>query len=484
MLSEDLVSDPEGTLRALCRALDLAWEPAMLSWPAGPKPEDGVWAPWWYSRTHQSTGFASEAKGEEEPAPRARAPLPEDARELLEECWAMYDILYKRALRPASAVVFSPPSRLFLPLPALQSGHLASSASAVLASQSPASEHVPSTHAYTPDARNRDVLVGIRDGETGTFSLVWRPRALVSVFQSAFILGDGVWEGLRVHRGRILSAGKHLDRLFEGAAALGMDLRQSPRSLLRLLYRTLDANGMTDGVHVRLMATRGLKATPYQSPAATIGAPCIVIVAEHKVAGNLAEAEEEERGRREAESASASKIRGLCLATSHVRRGRPDAQDQSWNSHSKLNCIAACVGAQRAGADEALMLDPQGFVATCNSTNFFLVRGEEVWTPTTKYQLHGITRATVIRLCREAGVPCLEKDFSLTQVYSADEAFVTGTFAGLTPVAAVDGRVLQGVPPGRPSLTRELQRLYVQYCDAQAALGRKHEDVKGWGYDD
>jgi branched-chain amino acid aminotransferase len=299
------------------------------------------------------------------------------------------------------------------------------------------------THDHADDPRNRDVLVDV-NGE-----LVPRDRAVVSVFDSGFVLGDGVWEGLRVHRGRIAFLDRHLKRLWEGAAAIDLDIGLTPDELTRRLYAVLDANDMSDDVHVRLMVTRGIKSTPYQDPRFTISPPTIVVVPEYKVPD------------------PAVLTRGIRLFTVHVRRGRPDVQDPKWNSHSKLNCITACIQAAKAGADEALMLDPQGFVATCNSTHFFIVREGEVWTSTGDYCLPGITRANVLRLAGRHGVPAFEKNFSLTEVYGADEAFVTGTFAGVAPVVEVDGRRIG--PGERGPLTERLQGWYRELVDEDTA---------------
>ena len=291
------------------------------------------------------------------------------------------------------------------------------------------------SHEYIDDPRNASVQVWING------ALFPRDRAMVSVFDSGFILGDGVWEGLRVHQGRIAFLDRHLDRLYEGAKAIDMDIGLTPETLTDALYVTLDANAMTDGdgVHIRLMVTRGLKATPYQDPRVTVSPSTIVIIPEWKTP--------------KPETAT----KGLSLFTVHVRRGYPDVQDPKLNSHSKLNCITACIHAAKAGADEALMLDPHGFVATCNSTHFFIVRKGEVWTSTGDYCLGGITRGGVIELCREAGVPVFEKNFSLTEAYSAEEAFVTGTFAGLAPVSSIDGREISA---GRGPMVERLQQLY------------------------
>ena len=294
------------------------------------------------------------------------------------------------------------------------------------------------THHTADDPRNASILIYV-NGE-----LLARERAVVSVFDSGFILGDGVWEGLRVHRGRIAFLDQHLDRLYEAAKAIDLDVGLDRSALTQALYRTLQANNMEEGVHVRLMVTRGIKSTPYQDPRMCVGPATIVIIPEFKL------------------PRPDSLTRGLSLFTVHVRRGAPDVQDPKLNSHSKLNCITACIQATKAGADEALMLDPHGFVATCNSTHFFIVRRGEVWTSTGKYCLAGITRANVLRVCREAGIPVLERDFSLTEVYGADEAFVTGTFAGIAPVTVVDGRTISS---GRGPVVERLQRLYLELIE-------------------
>jgi branched-chain amino acid aminotransferase len=261
------------------------------------------------------------------------------------------------------------------------------------------------------------------------------------------MLGDGVWEGLRVHKGRIAFLDQHLDRLREGAKAIFMDIGVSREVLEARLYETIDANAM-DACHIRLMVTRGIRSTPYQDPRVVISPATIVIIAEHK------------------DPLPATVEKGLSLFTVHVRRGFPDVQDPKLNSHSKLNCITACIQATQAGADEALMLDPHGFVATCNSTHFFIVRKGAVWTSTGDYCLGGITRGNVIALCRENGIPVFERNFSLTDVYGADEAFVTGTFAGVVPAHTIDGRVLT---QGRGPMVERLQTLYRSLIERDVA---------------
>lgn len=300
------------------------------------------------------------------------------------------------------------------------------------------------THDFSPDPRNDAILINV-NGE-----MVARQDAVVSVFDSGFMLGDGVWEGLRVHNGKIAFLAAHLDRLFEGAKAIAMDVGLSREGLTQRLIDTIDANKMHDqeGVHIRLMVTRGIRSTPYQDPRVVISPATIVIIPEYK------------------EPLPSTIESGIRLFTVHVRRGDPAVQDQKLNSHSKLNCITACIQATQAGADEALMLDPHGFVATCNSTHFFIVRKGEVWTSSGDYCLGGITRSNVIKICREAGIPVFEKNFSLTDVYGADEAFVTGTFAGVVPVTEIDGRRLS---EGRGAIVERLQALYRELIDRDSS---------------
>ena len=295
------------------------------------------------------------------------------------------------------------------------------------------------TQDYIGDPRNDDVLISV-DG-----ALVPRDQAVVSVFDSGFVLGDGVWEGLRLIDGRLAFLDAHLDRLYDGATMLMIEIGLTRDELVTRLFDCLDANGMTDGVHLRLMVTRGRKRSPYQDPRLTIGKATVVIIPEWKLP--------------RPEMAA----RGISLFTVHVRRTGPADQDPRLNSHSKLNDILACIQAMNAGADEALMLDDRGFVATCNSTHFFIVRDGELWTSGGGFCLRGITRDAVLRAARRVGIPAFEKDFSLFDVYSADEAFVTGTFAGLTPVASADGRTLPALGNGADAsgpVTRRLREAY------------------------
>lgn len=290
------------------------------------------------------------------------------------------------------------------------------------------------THATLPDERNENVLIYIN----GDFYP--REEAKISVFDSGFLVGDGVWEGIRLHDGELAFLDLHLDRLFEGAKAIGLDVGMTRGELADALRETVGKNDMTTDVHLRLMVTRGDKKTPSQDPRLVVGGPNVVIIAEHKVADPEV------------------KEQGVSLFTSTVRRPPPDTLDQKLNCHSKLHEVIALIQALEAGADEALMLDPTGAVATCNATNFFIVRGGEVWTSTGHYSLNGITRRMVIELCRADGIPVFERAFSLTDVYGADEAFVTGTFGGLTPVIRVDGREIGDGNPGET--TYRLTRLY------------------------
>lgn len=296
------------------------------------------------------------------------------------------------------------------------------------------------THAAVHDERNDAVEIYI-NGE-----FFPRPEAKVSVFDSAFMVGDGVWEGIRLHHGRFAFLDRHLDRLFQAAAATRIDLEMTREQVTEALYATTERNGMSDDVHVRLMVSRGTKSTPSQHPSNLVSGRTMVIVAEHKRADPDVAA------------------RGVSLFTATVRRPPPDTLDQRLNSHSKLHEVIALIQANEAGADEALMLDPTGAVATCNATNFFIVTHGELWTSTGHYNLHGITRGVVLDEARAAGIPTRAMPFSLTDVYSADEAFVTGTFGGLTRVRSVDGRIIGDASDG--PMTSRLRDLYL------AALAR------------
>jgi len=293
-----------------------------------------------------------------------------------------------------------------------------------------------SAQGYLADPRNDGVLVYVN----GAF--VPRHEATVSIFDSGFVLGDGIWEGLRLMQGRLISLDAHLDRLFEGATSIALDVGMSRAEIAQAVLDTLARNGMTsDGAHVRLMVTRGVKRTPNQDPRFVIGKATVVIVAEWKT------------------PKPESKTRGLSLFTSTFRTSGPDVFDLRLNSHSRLNLIQALIQAIHAGADEALMLDPRGFVASCNSTNFFIVRDGELWTSTGSWSFKGITQKNVIEAWRAAGGVARECDFTLAQVYSAQEAFATGTLGGVTPVTKVDGRPIGDGTPG--PLTKRAGELYL-----------------------
>ena len=306
---------------------------------------------------------------------------------------------------------------------------------------------VHGTHNAVADERNDNILIYVNG------DLVLRNEAKISVFDSGYLIGDGIWEALRLHEGVLVFLDEHLDRLWQAAAAVAMDLSMSREDLTAELWRTLNANKMHDNVHVRFMLTRGIKKTPSQDPRLVVSGPNLVIIAEHKLAS------------------PESKENGVTLFTSTIRRGSPDYLDPRLNCHSKLHEVLALLQAIEAGADEALMLDIHGFVATCNATNFFMVKGSEVWTSTGQYCMNGITRAKVIEVCKNNEISCLQKNFSLFDVYGADEAFVTGTFGGLTPVTAVDGRTIgEGV---FGPMTRRLEALYQDEIKAAVLAAQK-----------
>ena len=292
------------------------------------------------------------------------------------------------------------------------------------------------THDYEDDSRSKDILVSVNG------DIVLRDEAKVSVFDAGFLLGDGVWESFRLHNGTIVFAEDHLDRLFRGAESISLDIGMSRKEILEQVDRVILANGMHDGVHVRLVVSRGLKPTPYQAPWVISGPPTLVIMPEYKRA-------DEHRA-----------VDGIKLVTVDVRRGEQNVQDPRITSLSKHNCIAACVDAASKGGDEGLMLDPSGNVATCNSTHFFVVRNGEVWTSTGEHCLDGITRRKVLELCHTNEIPAFERDFTTEQVQTADEAFVTGTFAGLTPVVEFDGKPMGSGRRG--PVCERLQALYLE----------------------
>ncbi|MBQ0786459.1 MAG: aminotransferase class IV [Oceanihabitans sp.] len=304
---------------------------------------------------------------------------------------------------------------------------------------------VHGTHNAVEDSRNKDIQIYI-NGE-----FFQREDAKISVLDSGYLVGDGIWEALRLHKGVLVFLKDHLDRLWQSAAAVGMQFPFTKEGLIEEVWKTLNKNNMKDNVHVRIMITRGIKKTPSQDPRLTISGPNVVILPEYKKAS------------------PESKEKGITLFTSTVRRGSPDYLDPRLNCHSKLHEVQALIQAIEAGADEALMLDVNGFVATCNATNFFIIKNEEVYTSTGQYCMNGITRAKVIEACKINNIVCHQKDFSLFDVYGADEAFVTGTFGGLTPVTKIDGRIIGEKSYG--DFTRKLSGLYNELIDKEVANG-------------
>ena len=298
---------------------------------------------------------------------------------------------------------------------------------------------VHGTHNAEHDERNDEILIFIN----GAF--MKRAEAKISVFDSGYLMGDGIWEGVRLHHGRLVFIEDHLNRLWKAARATSIQLPFTKEALIQHILDTVAKNEMINDVHIRVMITRGIKKTPSQDPRLTLSGPNLVIIAEHKKA------------------ATSTLKEGIKLFTSTIRRGSPDYLDPKLNCHSKLHEVQALIQAIEAGADEALMLDINGFVSTCNATNFFIVTDGEVWTSTDAYCMNGITRSKVIDLCHKNGVICREKNFSLYDVYSADEAFVTGTFGGLTPVRRVDEKLIGNF---NLILTQRLQALYYEMITA------------------
>lgn len=294
-----------------------------------------------------------------------------------------------------------------------------------------------STHDAEEDLRNRDLKIFLNG------KIVPRDEAVVSVYDSGFMLGDGMWEGLRLYNGTWAFFDEHMDRLFNSCKSVSLDIGMTKDEILDALNETARANGMTSDAHCRLMVTRGPKAKPFQHPALSRSGPTVVAILEHsKPAESLVK-------------------KGIRLATVPQIRGLPMSQDAKYNSHSKLNCVIACLQAEQAGADEGLMLDPHGFVNTTNACNFFIVRRGEVWTSTGDYCMNGVTRQKVIDLCRANDIPVFEKNYSLYEVYGADEAFLTGTFGAQTPVASVDGKPI-GTQEGAGPMTQRIRALYKQ----------------------
>lgn len=292
-----------------------------------------------------------------------------------------------------------------------------------------------STHDAQEDARNQNIKIFLNG------KIVPRNEAMVSVYDSGFMLGDGMWEGLRLYNGTWAFFDEHMDRFFNSCKAVSIDVGMTKDEVLQALNNTAKANGMTTDAHCRFMVTRGPKDKPFQHPGLSRSGPTVVAIMEHS------------------KPADSLMSKGIRLATVPQVRGLPMSQDAKYNSHSKLNCVIACLQAEQAGADEALMLDPHGFVNTTNACNFFIVRRGEVWTSTGDYCMNGVTRQKVIDLCRANDIPVFEKNYSLYEAYGADEAFLTGTFGAQTPVASIDGKKI-GEHEGSGPMTRRLRELY------------------------
>tara|TARA_B100000586_G_scaffold264136_1_gene234208 strand:+ start:845 stop:1765 length:921 start_codon:yes stop_codon:yes gene_type:complete len=300
------------------------------------------------------------------------------------------------------------------------------------------------THDFVADPRNLEILIYIN----GKFYP--RQDASVSVLDSGFLLGDGVWEGIRLHNGKFLFLEQHLERLFWGASQIDMDIGKTMDEITSILYDTVKFNKMENGVHVRLVVSRGVKSTPYQDPGFTVSGPTIVVIPEYK------------------EPSPETQKNGIKLVSVDVIRGSTNIQDHRINSLSKFNCIQACIDAKRKGGDEGLMMDPHGYVSTCNSTHFFMVKGKTVWTSTGEYCLRGVTRQNIIDICRTNSIPVYERNFTLSDVYEADEAFVTGTFGGVVPVYEVDDHELVVLP--NDSVVKALQFHYNDLVEQESLL--------------
>ncbi|CAM6113921.1 unnamed protein product [Calypogeia fissa] len=393
--AKDLQRDPEGTLRSLCAALSIPFQASMLKWKAGPKPEDGLWAPWWYRRVHSTTEFVA-------PSPFSKKPFPMKLYSLLECCQPFYNVLKRHALRPTSSESVLPP---------------------------------------LPVAANKKLLIWVGD------QLVPREDAKVSVFDSIVQGGDGVWEGLRIYKGKIFKLEEHLDRLFDSAKAMAFTCVPSRTEVKNAIFSTLTANGMRDSAHIRLTLTRGKKVTSGMSPGFNLYGSNLLVVAEWKppVYDNTS---------------------GIRLITASTRRNSPNCLDSKIHHNNLINNILAKVEGNLAGVDDAIMLDCDGFVSETNATNLFMVKKGRVLTPHADHCLPGITRATVIGLVKTAAIPFEERRISLTEFHVADEVWTTGTMGELSPVVEIDGRMIGDGKVG--PITRQLQQIY---ADAAASEG-------------
>jgi branched-chain amino acid aminotransferase len=298
---------------------------------------------------------------------------------------------------------------------------------------------MPGSQDFTPDPRNETVMV-LLDG-----ALVPARAAQVSLFDAGFALGDGVWEGLRLHKGALLFLDAHLGRLYRGAAALRIEIGMTREELTASLWSLLRANGMEDGAHLRLMVTRGRKSTINQDPRFTLGKPTIAVTAEFKQ--------------------RAAEAQPLALAMCLIRTSPPEIFDMHLNTHSRLNYIRALLEVIDEGADEAIMLDHRGFLASCNATNLFWVRDGTVFTSRDDFCFNGITRGNIIALCRGGAARLEQGDWLPDHLLAADEVFVTGTMGSVTPVGSLNGRALPSAPG---PITIALRDAYEGLKDAYA----------------
>lgn len=413
--ADDLASDPEGTLRALCEALGVSFSPAMLRWPAGPKACDGLWARHWYGSVHASTGWSGERTS------RAYRTVPRECLPVLRAALPFYDYLAAFALRP---------------LPAGTGGGGGGCATL---------DHgVP--RSLAPEPRNLDLLVWV--GAPGRGGLLPRELAKLSVFDSAVQGGDAVWEGLRVYRGRVFKFERHLRRLFDSAKAMDFKNAHAPAEVREAVLQTLAANGMRDGAHIRLTLTRGVKSTSSMNPHFNLYGTTLVVLAEWKPAQGVA---------------TYDNSAGVALVTAANRRNPPSCVDSKIHHNNLINNILPKIQANLAGAADALMLDLDGFVSETNATNIFMAKEGVLLTPHADHCLPGITRETVLQLARSLGIAAAERRLSLSEFHAADEVFTTGTMGELSPVVRIDGRTIGEGVPG--PLTRRLQAAFAQLPD-------------------
>ena len=290
------------------------------------------------------------------------------------------------------------------------------------------------SHNYIPDKKNHDIFININ----GT--LLRRNEAKISVFDSGFLLGDGVWEGIRVHKSKLVFIDEHLNRLFNSAKGISLNIKLSKAQIIQQIYKVLNINNMVDNIHIRLIITRGDKITPYQNPNSNVGPINYVIIPEHKKVD------------------PETHLNGITIG--RVNNIRPNAEilNPQFNTLSKLNCILASIEANNLGYDEGIMDDLNGNISTCNSTNLFFIKKNKVLTSTGEFCLNGITRQKAIEVCNENNILCLETNFTFDEIVDCDEAFVTGTFGGIIPVKKLEQRQLKSTNDN--SLVYRIRDLY------------------------